>query len=471
MKSFGKYISKCLTTFIGLILILFVINILAFGWTFYEIISKDYGALSPQNMLEEIQASFTIKEISVEAVKKLESNNIWAIYTDLNGNIAWNINAPQEAPKQFTIQDVAVISKGYLADYPVFIRNTDDGMLILGYPKDSYTKLSSNYFSSRSIKMLPFFIIAMFATDLVILFLAYFFSKQKILKNTEPIIDSIEALENGEPTSISVSGELSEVANSVNRVSHILSKQNQARANWISGVSHDIRTPLSMIMGYAEQITHEKNVDSHIRKEAEIIGQQSVKIKELVQDLNLVSQLEYEMQPLNKAPIRLSGLIRSYVAELLNTGLSDRYTIDIEIAPTAETIIFDCDERLISRAVNNLVQNSIRHNPDGCDIVLSLNHTADNITLSVSDNGVGLSDEKIKEVKEKPHYMESTDDRLDLRHGLGLIIVRQIVEAHKGTMQIKNDGLTGFSVALVFSQNKECPGLNYLHYTLCPLPH
>lgn len=455
MKSFGKYISKFLAKFTGMILILFFINILAFGWTFYEIISKDYGDLSPQNMLEEIETYTSVNGISVEAIELLKNNHIWAVYADLNGNMMWEVNAPQGVPEQFTIQDIAVIAKGYLDDYPVFIRNTDDGMLFLGYPKDSYTKLMSNYFSVRSIQRLPFFIIGILVTDFVTLFLAYFFSKRKILKNTEPIIDSIEALENGEPTSISVRGELSGVANSVNRVSHILSKQNQARANWISGVSHDIRTPLSMIMGYAEQIAHEKNVDDHVRKEAEIIGQQSAKIKELVQDLNLVSRLEYEMQPLNKVPIRLASLIRSYAAELLNTGLPDCYSIDIEIEPAAETIIFDCDERLISRAVNNLVQNSIRHNPNGCDIMFRLGCTAEAFTLSVLDNGVGLSPEKLKELKEKPHYMESTDDRLDLRHGLGLNIVRQVVEAHSGTVHFITTGQTGFSVELLFPQRKK----------------
>ena len=60
---------------------------------------------------------------------------------------------------------------------------------------------------------------------------------------------------------------------------------------------------------------------------------QGIKIKELVQDLNLVSQLEYEMQPLHREPIRLSRVLRSYAAELLNSGISDAYTIEIDIEP------------------------------------------------------------------------------------------------------------------------------------------
>ena len=181
---------------------------------------------------------------------------------------------------------------------------------------------------------------------------------------------------------------------------------------------------------------------------------QSVKIKELVQDLNLVSQLEYEMQPLHKEEIRLSKLIRSYVAELLNSGLSDAYTIEIDVAPEAENAMLECDARLISRAINNLVQNSIKHNPKGCKILLSLKYTEETLTLTVADNGVGLTPEKLQELEEKPHYMESTDERLDLRHGLGLLIVQQSVAAHNGNFKLTNVLPQGCEAILIFPHCK-----------------
>ena len=353
MGTFRKYISKYLASFVGLVLLLLCINIAAFGLTFYGVVTKDYVDASPQKMLEVTAASASLEGISDEASERLRSNRIWAVYLDLNGNTAWEVDAPRNIPEHFTIQDVAVFAKGYLADYPVFIRNTDDGMLILGYPKDSYMKLSSNYLSQRSIAALPFFVMGILAADLAILFLAYYFSKRKILRSTEPIIASIKTLSDGKEVSLTVGGELSEIANSINKASRILSRQNEARANWISGVSHDIRTPLSMIMGYAQRIASDNSTGDQVRHEAEIIKGQSAKIRDLVQDLNLVSQLEYEMQPLHKSPVRLSRLLRSYAAELLNTGLPDRYSIGVEIAPATETISFDCDERLMMRAINN----------------------------------------------------------------------------------------------------------------------
>lgn len=178
--------------------------------------------------------------------------------------------------------------------------------------------------------------------------------------------------------------------------------------------------------------------------------QQSIKVKDLVQDLNLVSQLEYELQPLHKEPVRFSKLLRSYAVELLNGGLSDSYSIEVKIEPSAENAVLECDYRLILRAISNLVQNSIKHNPQGCEILTALDCSETTVTLTVSDNGVGLSPEKLRELEETPHYMESTDDRLNLRHGLGILLVRQIVEAHGGTMKIESAEAHGYQTMLCF---------------------
>ena len=171
-------------------------------------------------------------------------------------------------------------------------------------PTDSYTKITSNYYSIAALQRLPIFVLGMLGLDVLCLFSAYYFSKRRIIHNTEPIVSAVETLADGKPVSLHISGELSEIASSVNKASSILNRQNEARANWISGVSHDIRTPLSMIMGYAGRIAESKAASKSIREQAEIVRKQSVKIKELVQDLNLVSQLEYEMQPLHKEMVR-----------------------------------------------------------------------------------------------------------------------------------------------------------------------
>ena len=450
MKSFGTYISKHLASFAAFLLILVIVNVVLYGVTFYHTVSEDYGEASPRAMLELTSTAATTEGLPDYAEQKLRQYNIWAMYLTSTGECFWRLDVPQEVPQHYSIQEVALFSKGYLEDYPVFVWSTEDGLLVLGYPKNSYMKLTSNYYSMETIQKIPLYVIGMLGMDVLCLFLAYYFSKRRIIQNTEPIVDAIETLADGKPVSLHIDRELSEIANSVNKASLILSRQNEARANWISGVSHDIRTPLSMIMGYADRIAADKTASEGVKEQAVIVQKQSAKIKELVQDLNLVSQLEYEMQPLHKEQIRLSKLIRSYAAELLNSGISDAYTIEIDIAPEAENAMLECDARLISRAINNLVQNSIKHNPQGCKILLSLKYTEETLTLSVADNGVGLTPEKLQELEEKPHYMESTDERLDLRHGLGLLLVRQIVEAHGGSMRMDSISNQGCQTTLSF---------------------
>lgn len=452
MRSLGKYISKHLASFTLFVLTLLLVNAIIFGMTFSRTFTEDYGQTSPPAMLETVAAASTAAGISEEAAQQLRQNRIWAVYLDAAGHCAWSLDLPDTVPEHYTIQDVALFSKGYIADYPVFVWGTEDGLLVLGYPKDSYMKITRNYLSLDAIKTLPFFVTGILTMDLLLMFLAYYYSKRKIIKNTEPIAAAIETLSDGKPVSLRVQGELSELADSVNKASNILSRQNQARANWISGVSHDIRTPLSIIMGYAGRMISGEGVSVTTREQARIIQQQSKKIKDLVQDLNLVSQLEYEMQPLHKEEIRLSKLLRSYLTELLNAGLEEKYGVDIELLPEAEHFTFECDERLILRAVGNLVQNSIRHNPQGCHILLRLECAAPFCRLTIEDDGVGLSEERMRELKEKPHYLESTDERLNLRHGLGLVLVRQIVAAHGGSMEISSKPNLGYQTTLIFNR-------------------
>ena len=138
MKSFGAYISKYLASFAAFILLLLFINLIIFVVAFHKTVTEDYGAASPRTMLERSAASVTPDALSEEAAQRLREQNIWALYLTPDGNCFWAFDLPAEIPQSYTIQDVALFSKGYLADYPVFVWNTADGLLVLGYPKNSY---------------------------------------------------------------------------------------------------------------------------------------------------------------------------------------------------------------------------------------------------------------------------------------------------------------------------------------------
>ena len=165
MRSFGSYISKYLVSFAAFILILLFLNAVIFGLTFQKIVTEDYGDSSPQSMLEMTAAAATPEQLSDDAVQKLRKNHIWAIYLNADGQCYWSVDLPENVPESYTIQDVALFSKGYIEDYPVFVWNTDDGLLVLGYPTNSYTKLTSNYYSIAAPQRLPIFVLGMLGLE------------------------------------------------------------------------------------------------------------------------------------------------------------------------------------------------------------------------------------------------------------------------------------------------------------------
>lgn len=450
MQSLGTYISRRLASFAAFMLLLAALNIAAYALVFYGTVTRDYAEQAPVRMLETVAASATAQGIPQQMLQRLDANGIWAMLLGEDGQRRWAVHTPPEIPARYTLTDVAVFSRGYIADYPVFSRGTQDGLLVLGYPKDSYTKLTGNYYPMRMIRMLPAFAVGMLATDILLLLGAYLYSKRAILRRTQPITEAIKGLAEGKSCSLDVQGELSEIARSVNQAAAIVSRQRSARANWISGVSHDIRTPLSMVMGYAQRIADDGSASEAVRGQAEIVRRQSVRISELIRDLNAVSQLEYEMQPLQKEQIRLAKLLRSEAAEVLNAGLEAGYALEVDVAPQAEAAVAQCDGRLITRAIGNLVQNSIRHNPQGCKIRLSLTQEEGALLLAVEDDGVGISGEKLREMEHTPHYLESLDQRLDLRHGLGLLLVRRIMKAHGGQLVAQRGAQGGARMVLRF---------------------
>ena len=125
------------------VIILLIVNAISFVLTFRGLITKDYGAASPQVMLKKVTAAYTENKISNGLIQELKQNQIWAMFLNSDGESIWSLDLPEYVPESYSLQEVAVFAKGYIEDYPVFIRNTDDGLLILGYPKRKSSKIRS----------------------------------------------------------------------------------------------------------------------------------------------------------------------------------------------------------------------------------------------------------------------------------------------------------------------------------------
>jgi signal transduction histidine kinase len=134
----------------------------------------------------------------------------------------------------------------------------------------------------------------------------------------------------------------------------------------------------------------------------------------------------------------------------LDSGLREQYEIEFCADQESESSPVQGDEALLKRALSNLIQNSIVHNPQGCRISVSVLCGGAGIMVEVVDDGAGVSSEKLEELTAGGHRLESTDEKLNLRHGLGILLVRQIMEAHKGTVTMESEPQKGFKTALAF---------------------
>ena len=459
MKNFTKYINRFVSLMLVSISIILIVNIILFIIYFsqYAVTSAWSIARDVASEFEETENGYTISE---EMSNKLEIDNAFAMHIDnITMEVVWNTeNFPTDIPLQYTASEISSISRGYLDNYSTFTAETDTGIIVLGYPQGRYFTLQNSTWDYNFIKNLPITILLFIIVNLILIFIIYMSVSGRLVKSLKPIISGIVSLPTGIIDDIPENGVFEDISKSINNTAKVIDfqkkeirKKETARANWIAGVSHDIRTPLSMVMGYASGLCENENIDITVREQARIIQNQSIKIKGLIDDINLASQLEYEMQPLKKTNTKLSKLLRNYLADFLNTFTDDKYNIEIEITKLAENIMIDCDDRLIVRAINNLVQNSIGHNPNGCDILLSLDMNKNLAILTISDTGGGLTDKEIVELNSNSHYMESTDEKLNLRHGLGLLLVKQIVDVHNGKIVIGNNIDGGFSATITLN--------------------
>ena len=420
------------------------------------VISGSQGSHSPTQLLEaiteDLQQSASGYLLSDNTVAKMEQENVWCMMiSNESGNVLWNYKLPSELPQHYTLGDVAEMTRWYLQEYPVFVSNQSDELLVIGYPKDSFWKISA-YKTFESIKIDILGLVSLFLLNIVIVLILFVHNSRKVEKSIKPILTGIEEISAGKNTQLVEHGELAEINTKLNKVAITLQQRDMARANWISGISHDIRTPLSMVLGYSSSLETNNTLNAEQQEKVAAIRQQATKIKYLIEDLNLTAKLEYDMQPLRVEKIHLVELARQVVCEFLDSNLDNSFSIDFITDSDSELLYINGDETLLKRAITNLIQNSIGHNPSGCEITVSVSCNNQNATVIIADNGIGISALKLKELNTKTHYMESTDEKLNLRHGLGVLLVRQIVDAHHGVIKIESEPQKGFKTTLTFPQ-------------------
>lgn len=457
-----KSIPKLIRRFVGIMtlstILLIILNLTFFAAVFV----RNTSAFSPWDMAEHAADTLQLTDggysISDDVSAKLKEENAWAFLIDNDTRqVVWQTDhLPDNIPTQYTLPDIAELTRGYIDGYPTFTGEAQNGLLVLGFPKDRFWKHTRASWDYHFIANLPKNTMIILAVNIVLIFLIYAAVDSTLLRSIRPLTNGIQNLSDGSPVRMKEKGVFSEIAEKINKTSEILQmqaeqlrKKETARANWIAGVSHDIRTPLSMIMGYAGQLENSENLSETERKKAAVIVKQSSRMKDLINDLNLASKLEYDMQPLTMKQENAVSIVRQVIVDFMNTNIDDKFPIEWKTADTLSACYINADKDLLKRAVSNLIQNSINHNENGCVIYVSVDEDNNTCKILIEDNGVGASGEQIDRLNNTPHYMICDTNTAEQRHGLGLLIVKQIIKGHNGDILIDHSEYGGFKVVLI----------------------
>lgn len=453
MKTVSRMVRRYICAAFGIVLLVFSVNlamllsvILHFG---AEQQNEGYFPIS------KFAASFTKTSdgtYQLEPNLDWQSYFEWAMLLDDGGAVIWSETLPKELNHSYTIPEVASFSRWYLRDYPVMVYRNDYGLLVAGLPIGSMTRFDF-YMDNDILQVLMSGFVPLLLLDAGIVLLVCLLLGWRGARPLRELAKGIALLAEGKPVRLDEGGATAELAEKLNQTSRhlqhqakLIARRDMARTNWIAGVSHDIRTPLSLIMGYAEQLEH--MADAEQRDKAAAICIQSQKIKTLIEDLNLTSKLQYNAQPLRIREVQVGPMLRRCVADFCN-GVDDTYGIGLSISEAAERLTLKLDTELMTRAVDNLLNNSVRHNPNGCNITIYAHVRNDSFVLEIRDTGVGYPAAVLRCLT-SPEAQSSSH----APHILGLHLVRQIVESHGGTVQFTNMGGASTTIALTMGEQK-----------------
>ena len=375
----------------GVMAAVIAVNLVLFGFAVSYLSRTDGGRVRVSEYAEALsQDASGAWTMAAEEAEALRGRGCWAMLLDAGGEVVWSQDLPDSLPRAYGPAQVAAFSRWYLADWPVKVWTVGNGLFVLAQPKGSEWKYQVEM-PTEQVGFWPVWGAAMLAVNAGLLLGAAAFITHRAAQ-----------------------------------------RRDAARSEWIAAISHDVRTPLSMVLGYAAALEEAPELSGEQRRQAGLIREKGEQLRGLISDLNLTNRLEYAMQPLKREWLSPAALVRETAADFLNEDLDGQHPMEVSISPAAEQLRLLGDRQLLARMLENLIRNSARHNPQGCAVRISLAQRGVRLRLCVSDAGRGFSREQLRRLNRG----EGAQD--EGGHGLGLRIVRDVARAHGGRARFDN---------------------------------
>lgn len=229
---------------------------------------------------------------------------------------------------------------------------------------------------------------------------------------------------------------------------HLRTQTEKTREDWIANITHDLKTPLSPIRGYAEilQETDGGNRE-HRRHYADVMLKNISYMEKLIEDLKLTYQIENNMLPIHREDKNIVRFLKELVIDILNMPEYEARSIHFESED--ETVIFPFDQILFTRAFRNLIINAFVHGEEHTEVTVSILASQAALEIKVADNGKGMSEDVVRHLFDR-YYRGTNTEQKPEGTGLGLAIAKGIIDLHGGMISVSSIPAVGTAFQIEF---------------------
>ena len=432
-------------------------------------VRSDQPKIFTQDFLEYIVFTNDSPQIKQRGIELLQENNVGLQIIDAAGNEVYAYQKPDNAQDYYSGTDLLLLyQSGHIdneltqpEDMTAFIgiitENEKKYAYVLYFPMNIQKVtmyLNGERFAGG--KKLIIFIIGVLLTIVLFLGLGYGLFITKAISRLSASIRDISGRcylpvkENGAFRNLIKS--LNELDVEVRESDCLREKTENMRREWISNITHDLKTPLSPIKGYAEILCDDtEKTTAGCRRYAEIILKNAAYMENLIEDLKLTWQLENDMLPINRQEQNIVRFLRELSIDILNSPEYEERTIAFQCSDdiTNETVIFSFDKKLLTRTFQNLIINAFVHGGKDTEVTIKISVSECMLNITISDNGKGMSAAETERLFDRYYRGTNTESKTE-GTGLGLAIAKSIIELHGGTISVDSSSGIGTAFLICF---------------------
>lgn len=437
--------------------LLIVLSVILFSF-FLGDKKKDTSPLSISHIVEQTNVIDQELSIGSKLEEDLKNNQMWMQVLDEQGNEAFSFNKPKSIPDHYIPGELVSdylypAKKGF--QLSTWYKTLDNQELtwVLGKPMTNHNPFQywANNLWVLSVIIMGIIMALFFGRQLgaPLLYIVAWIENLSIDKYEKPKSDRGWRSKNETKTYKELTQALSKLTSTLQRNREERKVLEKTREEWMTGVSHDLKTPLSVIKGYTVLLSsneHDWEQDK-VRHFSKIMEERVEYMEQLIEDFNLTFQLKNDAIPIQLEQKDLVHAFKNLLEQLRKTPESSNKMVSFET--NKEQIFLPMNTKFLKRAFENLLANSIKHNPSETSIKVILQEDPSQIRIGIEDDGVGMDQQTIDHLFDR-YYRGTNATANTSGTGLGMAIARQIIIAHGGTIDINSRPQQGTQCLITF---------------------